>query len=74
MQTKIDLDLKSKVVSLNGQTLEISLDLNPFLLFNSFLATLTSISQAWYDLASKSNFFSLNGQTLEISTDLNPNS
>ena len=77
-QDQYHLDLKSKVVSLNDQTLEICPDLKPinhgaiqpYLKCLAFLAGTFQASQN-VDLKSKS-IISLFGQTLKIISDHNP--
>ena len=76
-QAWYDIDLKSKVVSLNGLTLEISSHLNPIwhrghlTLFLPLLAIWQSTFQVLYDIDLKSKVICVNGTTLEMLSDLN---
>ena len=74
-QAQHDLDLKCKIVSLNGKTI-VSLYINPIshgcpITLFQLLTIWTSTFQAQYDLDYKRKFVNLNCENLQISSDLN---
>ena len=76
-QAENDLDIKGKVVSLNGYTMKIFLALNPIglgghLTLFQLPSHLGKYIQAKNDLDLKTKVVSLNGWTLKNILDLNP--